>query len=82
MERGCVVWLTGLPSGGKSTLAQMLEAELMVRGRRVERLDGDEVRTHLTRGSAIPVKTATKTSGGSAGLPGSWPVTGSSRSRR
>jgi adenylyl-sulfate kinase len=50
MERGCVVWMTGLPSGGKSTLAQMLEAELVARGRRVERLDGDEVRTHLTKG--------------------------------
>lgn len=42
--------MTGLPSGGKSTLAEMLETELVGRGRRVERLDGDEVRTHLTRG--------------------------------
>jgi adenylylsulfate kinase len=50
LERGCVVWLTGLPSGGKTTLATMLEAELVLQGRRVERLDGDELRTHLTRG--------------------------------
>jgi adenylyl-sulfate kinase len=50
MDRGCVVWMTGLPSGGKSTLAEMLEAELIARGRRVERLDGDEVRMHLSKG--------------------------------
>jgi adenylyl-sulfate kinase len=42
--------MTGLPSGGKSTLAEMLEAELVGRGRRVERLDGDELRRHLTKG--------------------------------
>jgi adenylylsulfate kinase len=49
-ERGCIVWMTGLPSGGKTTLATMLEAELVAQGRRVERLDGDELRTHLTKG--------------------------------
>ena len=48
-ERGCIVWMTGLPSGGKTTLATMLEAELAGQGRRVERLDGDELRTHLTK---------------------------------
>jgi adenylylsulfate kinase len=50
MERGCVVWMTGLPSGGKSTLAEMLEAELVRQGRRVQRLDGDELRLHLSKG--------------------------------
>jgi adenylylsulfate kinase len=50
MDRGCVVWMTGLPSGGKSTLAEMLEAQLVGRGLRVERLDGDELRTHLSKG--------------------------------
>jgi len=50
MERACVVWLTGLPSGGKSTLARLLEGELLRRGRPIERLDGDELRTWLTRG--------------------------------
>jgi adenylyl-sulfate kinase len=49
-ERGCIVWMTGLPSGGKTTLATMLEAQLVALGRRVERLDGDELRTHLTKG--------------------------------
>jgi adenylylsulfate kinase len=48
VERGCVVWLTGLPSAGKSTLAALLVDALQKDGRRVERLDGDEVRTWLT----------------------------------
>lgn len=47
---GCVVWLTGLPSAGKSTLARLLETELRGRGRRVECLDGDAVRLRLTKG--------------------------------
>ncbi len=50
MEKTCVVWLTGLPSAGKTTLARLLEAELRNRGLRVEHLDGDEIRTRLTRG--------------------------------
>ncbi len=47
---GVTVWFTGLPSSGKSTLAAALGEELRARGRRVEVLDGDEVRTVLTRG--------------------------------
>jgi adenylyl-sulfate kinase len=47
---GFTVWFTGLPSSGKSTLARMLEGVLMQRGRRVEVLDGDEVRLRLSRG--------------------------------
>ncbi|HZN14443.1 MAG TPA: adenylyl-sulfate kinase [Acidimicrobiales bacterium] len=43
------VWLTGLPSAGKSTIARALEKRLLDEGRRVEVLDGDVVRTHLTR---------------------------------
>ncbi|HEX7336297.1 MAG TPA: adenylyl-sulfate kinase [Gemmatimonadales bacterium] len=39
-----VVWLTGLPSAGKSTIAQRLAADLRDRGVRVEHLDGDAVR--------------------------------------
>jgi adenylylsulfate kinase len=42
------VWLTGLPSSGKSTLAAAFAAELAERGREVEVLDGDEVRRVLS----------------------------------
>ena len=45
---GATVWLTGLPSAGKSTIARALAAALRADGRRVELLDGDELRTHLT----------------------------------
>jgi adenylylsulfate kinase len=41
------VWLTGLPSSGKSTIAHGCEPELRARGVRVEVLDGDAVRPHL-----------------------------------
>jgi len=47
---GFVVWFTGLPSAGKSTLARLLEGELRRRAWPVEVLDGDEVRLRLTRG--------------------------------
>lgn len=45
-----VVWLTGLPSAGKSTLAFALADRLRTAGLRVEVLDGDEIRAGLTRG--------------------------------
>jgi adenylyl-sulfate kinase len=47
---GFVVWFTGLSGAGKSTLAAGLKKELTARGRRAEVLDGDEVRTHLSKG--------------------------------
>jgi ATP sulfurylase/adenylyl-sulfate kinase len=50
MSSGFVVWFTGLSGAGKSTLAAMLSAELRTRGVHVEVLDGDEVRTHLSKG--------------------------------
>ena len=50
MTRGFVVWFTGLSGAGKSTLAAMLSAEIRGRGVHVEVLDGDEVRTHLSKG--------------------------------
>ena len=50
MSRGFVVWLTGLSGAGKSTIARRLEEELVRLGRGVEVLDGDEVRTHLSKG--------------------------------
>jgi ATP sulfurylase/adenylyl-sulfate kinase len=50
MSRGFVIWLTGLSGAGKSTLATRLEQELIALDRTVTILDGDEVRTHLSRG--------------------------------
>jgi sulfate adenylyltransferase len=47
---GCSVWLTGFSSAGKSTIAQLLATRLEARGRTVTVLDGDVVRTHLSRG--------------------------------
>jgi adenylylsulfate kinase len=47
-DRGFVVWLTGLPSSGKTTIAKGLEEYLRGRGFRVELLDGDEVRKWLS----------------------------------
>ena len=49
-RQGFVVWFTGLPSAGKSTLARLLDAELRHRAWPVEVLDGDEVRLRLTKG--------------------------------
>jgi ATP sulfurylase/adenylyl-sulfate kinase len=50
MSKGFVVWFTGLSGAGKSTIAGELRAELTRRGRHVELLDGDEIRTHLSKG--------------------------------
>ena len=50
MQTGFVVWFTGLPASGKTTLAKAVEQELMERGApHVQRLDGDIVRQDLTR---------------------------------
>ncbi|MGA8475968.1 MAG: adenylyl-sulfate kinase [Candidatus Cybelea sp.] len=50
LNQGFTVWLTGLSGAGKSTIAERLAPELTARGRKVEVLDGDEVRTHLSKG--------------------------------
>lgn len=50
LSDGFVLWLTGLSGAGKSTIAGLLETALRRRGRKVELLDGDEVRTHLSKG--------------------------------
>lgn len=48
--KGCVIWMTGLPSSGKSTIAEALQEKLRARGERVEILDGDIVRENLSKG--------------------------------
>nr|WP_322097396.1 adenylyl-sulfate kinase [Nakamurella alba] len=47
---GTTLWLTGLPSAGKTTLALAVAERLRAAGAEVEVLDGDEVRTHLSAG--------------------------------
>lgn len=48
-HKGCVVWLTGLPSSGKSTLAHEIEARLFESGMRTYVLDGDNIRHGLNK---------------------------------
>jgi adenylyl-sulfate kinase len=50
LENGCTVWFTGLSGAGKSTVSAIIEAELRKRDLRVEVLDGDVIRTHLSKG--------------------------------
>jgi len=47
--RGLTVWMTGLSGAGKTTICQAVHTELLARGIRVEILDGDVVRKHLSR---------------------------------
>ena len=49
-EQGFCVWFTGLSGAGKSTTAERLTEQLEARGRSVTHLDGDVVRTHLSKG--------------------------------
>ena len=48
--KGFTLWFTGLPCSGKSTLAEQIEQILLERGMKVEVLDGDVVRTNLSKG--------------------------------
>ena len=48
--QGYVLWFTGLSGAGKSTIATRVVARLTELGVPVELLDGDEVRTHLSKG--------------------------------
>lgn len=50
MHKGCTVWFTGLSGAGKSTLSTLLHERLRAAGAKVELLDGDIVRTHLSKG--------------------------------
>jgi len=50
VQQGFTLWFTGLSGSGKSTLTHLLENELKNRNLRVEVLDGDVVRTNLSKG--------------------------------
>ena len=50
MTTGFTVWFTGLSGAGKSTISAIVEQALRDRGHKVEVLDGDVVRTHLSKG--------------------------------
>jgi sulfate adenylyltransferase len=49
-RRGVCIWFTGLSGAGKSKTAEILTGMLLEHGRRVTLLDGDVVRTHLSKG--------------------------------
>jgi adenylylsulfate kinase len=50
MQRGLTVWVTGLSGAGKTTMSEALMNELRGRGLNVELLDGDVIRTNLSKG--------------------------------
>jgi sulfate adenylyltransferase len=49
-QQGVCIWFTGLSGAGKSTTAEILTVLLLERGRQVTLLDGDIVRSHLSKG--------------------------------
>lgn len=49
-HKGCTLWFTGLSGAGKSTLSERIFDKLKKSGAKVELLDGDEVRMHLSKG--------------------------------
>jgi sulfate adenylyltransferase len=49
-KQGFCIWLTGLPCAGKSTIANVFVEKLAEHGRQITVLDGDIVRTHLSKG--------------------------------
>src|SRR5437870_11729524 len=53
MSKGFTLWFTGLSGAGKTTIAELVGPELEERGLTVEYLDGDVVRTHLSKGLGV-----------------------------
>lgn len=49
-QKGVTIWFTGLSGAGKTTISKQVEAKLREQGYKVEVLDGDIVRTNLTKG--------------------------------
>ncbi len=49
-HEGFTLWFTGLSGAGKSTISERVHARLRASGAKVELLDGDIVRTHLSKG--------------------------------
>ncbi|MCP4229578.1 MAG: adenylyl-sulfate kinase [bacterium] len=50
MDKGFTLWFTGLSGAGKTTVSQVIAEELRKRGHKVEVLDGDVIRTNLSKG--------------------------------
>ncbi len=49
-DTGFTLWFTGLSGSGKTTIAEIVQEEMIRRGLKVELLDGDVVRQHLSKG--------------------------------
>ena len=50
MHKGFTLWFTGMSGAGKSTISEIVFERLRQAGAKVELLDGDIVRTHLSKG--------------------------------
>jgi len=49
-HKGCVLWFTGLSGSGKTTISERVDQKLKSQGYKVELLDGDVIRTNLSKG--------------------------------